>query len=124
MNNNIPENRQSPTKKEAVLVVVVTFTLLIFVSGMFSQLIAAGRKEAFLSEAFVIIPALFYVYRKGYSFKEVFRLNKVSSSAILYAVIIGVSFLMLSDEFNRLMRLIFPFPSGVTDAEIGINELS
>ena len=123
MNNNIHGNRQFPTKKEAVLVVVVTFTLLIFVSGIFSRLIAAGRKEAFLTEAFVIIPALFYVYKKGYSFKEIFRLNNVSSQAILYAVIIGVSFLMLSDEFDRLIRLVFPFPGGAADAETGMNEL-
>ena len=110
MNNPVEENNQSPSKREAILVRVATFGILVFVSGIFSQMIAAGRKEAFLSEVFVIIPAVVYVYRKGYSFKETFRLNKVSSSAVFYAIVIGVSFLFLSDEFDRLISVLFPYP--------------
>ena len=83
---------------------VATFALLFIVSGIFSEIFSAGRKEAFLSEMFIIIPALVFVYRKGYPVKEIFRLNKVNTKIILYSILIGISFIILS----ALMMILEP----------------
>ncbi len=112
-----------PTKREAVLVLAITFLFLIIVSGFFSESIAAGRKEGFLAEVFVIIPALLFVHKKGYSIKKVFRLNNVSTKIILLSLLIGMSFIILSEEFERIIRIFFPLPEVISELEFKMNEL-
>ena len=117
------EKKDYPSKREAILVLIITFAILFLVSGIFSGTVSEGRKEGFLAEILVIIPALLFVYKRGYSIRKIFRLNRVSLNAILYSILIGISLLILSEEFERIMRIIFPLPEGISELEDKINEL-
>ena len=117
------EKKDYPSKKEAVIILIITFILLFSISGIFSKAVFEGRKEGFLAEIFVIIPALLFVYKRGYPVKKIFRLNRVTLKIILYSLLIGISLMILSEEFERLMRTIFPLPEGISELEEKINEL-
>ncbi len=115
--------RDYPTKKEAVLILVITFAILFFISGILSGTVFSGRKEGFLAEIFVIIPAIWFSYKRGFSIKKVFRLNKVNINIIVYSLLIGLSFLILSEEFERIIKAIFPLPEGISEIEEEMTKL-
>ena len=117
------EIKDYPSKREAIIILIITFAILFLISGIFSGAVSAGRKEGLLAEIFVIIPALWFVYKKGYPVKKTFRLNGVSLNVILYSLLIGISLMILSDEFERIMRIFFPLPEGISELEDSINEL-
>ena len=117
------EKKDYPSKREAIFVLIITFALLFLISGIFSESVLAGRKEGFLAEILVIIPALLFVYKRGYPIKKSFRLNRVGLNVILYSLLIGISLLILSEEFERIMRIISPFPEGISEFDEKMNEL-
>jgi len=93
---------------------VLLLTLLFFFLGM----IFAGimvffgfTKLALLAEVLFIIPAIIIVLVRRRPFIKSFRLNGVTAGIIFYSVIIAFSVLILGDELDRLIGLIFPLPS-------------
>ena len=106
-----------PSKNEAIIVLIVTFVFLFIISGLFSEAVMEGKKEGFLLELFIIVPAIIFVRHKGYSAKKIFRLNMVGSDVILYSLLIGLSLIVLSEEFERIVKIVFPFPEGIDDIE-------
>lgn len=70
----------------------------------------------------IIIPAVIYVKRKGYSFFEVFRLKPVNIKIVLLSIIIGIGILAPIDELDRILRLLLPMPEEFAELEKGIGK--
>lgn len=68
-------------------------------------------------EGVIIIPALIFVRKRGFSYIEVFRLKPVSPNLVFISIIIGFALLLPIDELDRIIRKILPMPEEFFDLE-------
>ena len=95
------ENRvQFPSGRAAIAIVFGTFILLVTVQYLIWLAGWHYRKEIFLAEAIVIVPALVYCRRAGYPIEEVFRLRWPGADILKASAMIGIGVLVLSDGFE------------------------
>ncbi len=107
-------NPEYPTHKQAMAVVVISI-LFIHITGFIATLSGIPTKWLFFLESLLIVPAILFVKMRGYSYKNVFRLNPVPWHIIVYSIVIGLGVTILADELDRLVMIIFPWPEGVLD---------
>jgi len=115
------EKREFPTKNEAIVLLIITIVFF-FMSEILLMSVLSSRIEIFLAEAMIIVPALVFVYKKGYSFEKTFRLKRINPAAVIASLIIGVALIILSDELDRLVKLVFPIPEEFTELEDQFNK--
>lgn len=107
MNSEIqPDNYPKPWQ---VLIVLLLTLFTIFVIGTIAFLVG-GRKAALLTEAIIILPALFFTVRFDYSPKLLFRLRTVSFKLFFLSIALGVSLTVISDEIDRLIQNVITIP--------------
>lgn len=112
--NTEPQHDRYPELREVTIVIL--FTLLVtsgigFLSGIFGS-----RKELFLLEGFIIVPALIFSIRNKFPLMKVFRLKPVSREVVAVSVVIGVAFTIVSDEIDRIVQMFFPLPEPISKA--------
>lgn len=93
---------------------VILFTLLFYFLAMIFaavMLMLGWKKLALIAEAFFIIPAIFYVISKKYSFIKAFRLTAVNAKILIFSFLIAFCLIILGDELDRLIGSIFPLPA-------------
>ena len=100
-----------PSLNSALVLLFVTF-LLMLTAGLLG-LVLGGSAEVLLSEGLVIVPAWLYVWRSGYSAREVFRLRKVPGQALWAATLVGLGATVLGDELDRFVQTLFPMPEEI-----------
>jgi len=115
------EQREFPSKNEAIIVLVVTFAFF-FVAELALMSVFSSRIEVFLSEGIIILPALFFVRKKNYSLRETFRLNGIGRRAIFASILTALALILISDELDRLVRIIFPVPEEFAELENQLNQ--
>jgi len=94
--------------------------------AIFVTLIIAGITSLFipligilLTEGLLILPVLFFLYRKNYSSdtkrKIIFRLNPISLKMSVTTIIIGLTAVIVSETLDSWSQNIFPFPQELLD---------
>lgn len=96
-----------PESKIAILIIFAGFLLALPLSLIN---LTSLRLTLLLGEILIIIPAGIYVVKKKLSFQNVFRLYPVDKSVLLVSFLLSLGVLVLSDELDRLVSIIIPFP--------------
>ena len=71
------------------------------------------RWAILIGEGLIIVPLVFFLRRNRMPLRETLRLEKVSAPTIWAALLIGLGFSVLMDEFDRLIAMVFPMPESV-----------
>lgn len=93
---------------------ILLLTLAMFVASIFFgalMVFLAGPKWGLLAEVLFIIPAVIIVLKRKMSFLRSFRFNPISWPVIFYSILIVVPVLVLGDEMDRLLNMVFPLPN-------------
>ncbi len=96
------------------LLLLVTFFFILILGTL--VLLLVGSPWAMLSEIFIIIPAIFYVYFRKLPWIKVFRFHSISWKNLFLAFVISVATIVLTDELDRLISLVFPMPDSLVKA--------
>lgn len=104
----IESGNNYPPRREALLVLFVTFVAFASVS-LLGEL-AVGKVQILLGEVFILLPAYVYARWKRYAPALIFRLRRVGWRIIAASVMIGMAMTIVADELDRLMGLLLPFP--------------
>lgn len=92
-----------------VFIILLLTLFIIFVVGVIAFLIGGG-KGVLLSEAIIIIPALFFTLIYNYSPVLLFRLRPIKLNVLVISLIIGIAMTVISDEIDRLIQIIINIP--------------
>jgi len=114
MMNTEPQHEDYPQLREVTIVIL--FTLLVTSGIGFLSSIFGMRKELFLLEGFIILPALIFTLRNKYPITKLFRLKPVSWQVATVSMIIGLAFTVVSDEIDRVVQMLFPLPEPIGEA--------
>lgn len=120
-----------PTPFQAILVIVASY----FFSLLLAELLLypflpdnpANLEDSSIvklmlvvGELGLIILPLFFLKRKGFSIKEIFRWNPVDKNIVLIAIIIGLAMTIVGDELDRLINIIFTPPDFLKQLELSL----
>lgn len=104
----------NPTAANAFRVVLVSVLLAIMLSLLVG--VALGPEadpqllfyiSIFIGQGFIVIPLIFLLQRQGLSLFHWLRLNPVNGQVVLAAILMAAGAVMLSDELDRLVMLLF-----------------
>jgi membrane protease YdiL (CAAX protease family) len=115
-----PLKPQYPPPGEAFLVLVTALIATIMIGASTATM---GRVGLFLSELFFLVPPLFYLRKRGFSIKRCLRWNSVPVTVLISTILIGFALVILLDELDRVMSLVFPMPEYLQKALSGFFEL-
>ena len=107
-NNNISDQPKHPSLPICFLIIGVTFFLML-VTGIIA-IFLFSEKMLLVMEMTIIIPAAIFVVAARYPFIDVFRAKKVSLQTTAASVLIAFSVVVVMDEIDRLVAIIFPMP--------------
>lgn len=120
-----------PTPFQAILVIVASY----FFSLLLAELLLypflpdnpANLEDSSIvklmlvvGELGLIILPLFFLKRKGFPIKEIFRWNPVDKNIVLIAIIIGLAMTIVGDELDRLINIIFTPPDFLKQLELSL----
>ncbi|MFZ5516614.1 MAG: CPBP family intramembrane glutamic endopeptidase [Candidatus Zhuqueibacterota bacterium] len=123
--NTAPHRDDYPQLREVTIVIL--FTLIVTSSIGFLSAIFGQRKELFLLEGLIVLPATIFIIRNNYSIIRLFRLKWVNWRVVAASLAIGLAFTIVSDEIDRIVQIFFPLPEPLAEAiqkSIQINSLS
>jgi membrane protease YdiL (CAAX protease family) len=92
-----------------IFIILLLTLFIIFVFGTIAFFISGG-KGVLLSEAIIIIPALFFALKYNYSPILLFRLRSIKVNLLVISLIVGFSLTVISDEIDRLIQIIIKIP--------------
>ncbi len=117
-NEKIPDRPPFPPPKEVLLVLAIAYAAslmtgaLFFLAGEFFHF--SLLKAAILpTELAFILPAIIYLRTKGYRLGRCLRWNSVSLPLLLCTILVAISLVVLIDELDRLVSMIFPMPTDI-----------
>jgi membrane protease YdiL (CAAX protease family) len=90
----------------AVIGVSLLFMLIVGVVGSLFEY----KRVLLVAELLIILPAVAVVVAARYPLRQVFRLHGVSPRVIGSSIIIALSTVILIDEIDRLVGMVFPMP--------------
>lgn len=96
-----------PPPNEAFWVLVIALVGALIGGASLANL---GKPGLFASELIFLLPPLVYLQVKGYNIKRCLRWNQVNLTVLIATVIIGLSLIVLLDEVDRLVNMIYPMP--------------
>ncbi len=102
------------TPRQVFAILIFTLFLMMFIGT--AVVLLGGRSLALLSESFIIVPSLVFVWRFKIPFFRVFRLNRINGPIFGYTIIISLSIFVLSDGLDRFVGSLFPMPDEWLDA--------
>lgn len=118
------DKKRYPEPLEALIVVLGTFFILLFLIIIYGKLSGAQDAIEMMNNAraiyifggliFVIFPIL-YAYLKHYNIRRVFRLNPASGAMLTISIVIGLALAVVGDELDRLVQIIIPSPEWLTE---------
>jgi hypothetical protein len=108
-----PARPPYPPPNEAFLVLVVALASAMITGTL---LMKTGNSAAVLIEVLFIIPPVIYLKIRGYDLRRCLRLHPVPWMQVLWVMMIALALVILLDEADRLINLIFPMPQEVREA--------
>ncbi|RJP82428.1 MAG: CPBP family intramembrane metalloprotease [Candidatus Zixiibacteriota bacterium] len=110
-----------PPPSETFLVLLASIVAFMLAGVLLVQL---GRAALFITEMFFLVPAVLYLRTRGYGIRRCFRWNSVSPALVLTSLAVGLAVIVLLDEVDRLVNLIYPMPEEYREAIMGFMELN
>ncbi len=107
-------NRVLPPEKELVIVLAITLLIMFVVTEPLYRLL--GKSSYIVAEGLIIVPAMVYLIKLKYRWKQVLRLSGISPGVAVMSLLAGLSYIVISDELDRLMNLIYPMPEEIYQA--------
>ncbi|MFC1565067.1 lysostaphin resistance A-like protein [candidate division KSB1 bacterium] len=125
MNNNIEIDRDHlkeepvksiPSLKDLLLIFLLTVLFLIGLGGVFLALKSVFPLdiEFLLLEAFLILPAVFYLKLNRYSLIGAFRFRSISFKSVIISVLFGLSLILLLNFLEGQLEFL-PMPDWYRD---------
>jgi len=122
----MPEKRNYPEPLEALLLILAIFVFFIVLMIAYvslrgynlqntDEMIAGSRYLIIFGGSLFLIIPLIYARLRHYDIIGTFRLRTVPWRVIFFSILIGLSISVLSDELERLINLIFPIPSWISE---------
>jgi len=93
---------------------VLLWTLAMFIASIFigsALMLLGGPKWSLLAETLFILPALFYIRKRGIPFQQAFRLQTVTLPILFFTLLLAIPVMVLGDELDRILAIFFPLPS-------------
>jgi len=112
-----------PSKRDVIFVLIGSFVLLYAIGSMVVGTFAAERKEVYLIEGLIIVPALYFTWKRKYSFRRVFRLYPISGRVASISIGIGLCLVVITDIFELLVRIVLPEPESINELEKEMSQL-
>ncbi len=109
-----------PTPQEAFLVLVITLVATLMLGAL---LLNVGKTGVYLAELLFLIPPLFFLRFKGFEVRRCLRWNGVSPSVFISTMLIGIALIVLLDEMDRLVNMIYPMPENLQQLLTGFTEM-
>ena len=114
--NSSPEGNSQkrpyyPPPNEVFLVLVVSLVGTMIAGAILVN--SSGRVGLFLTEILFILPPVIYLQVKRYDIKRCLRWNGVTLPVLFSAFLIGLALIVLLDEADRLVAIIFPMPENI-----------
>lgn len=106
-NENRP-NDQFPRIPEVFFILALTFSLTIIAA--LAGALYLDSSELLLTEVVIILPALMYVSMRKKSFPTIFRLHYPGLPVLLSTLLLSIGTIVLVDELDRIVQILFPLP--------------
>ena len=114
-NGNPIEGESSvPAEFEMYIVLAATVLLMFGLSQSIFNLF--GKAGYIVAELLIITPLIVYLARRSRGWKSIVRLNGISPRLIKLSALAGFSILVITDEIQRLIELIFPMPPDLIES--------
>jgi len=107
MNSEI-QSEKYPKPWQAFIILLLTLFVILIVGTI--AFFIGGGKGVLLSEAMIILPALFFTIRFNYSPKLLFRLRPISIKLFLISIVLGIALTVISDEIDRIIQNLITIP--------------
>ncbi|MFH1863139.1 MAG: CPBP family intramembrane glutamic endopeptidase, partial [bacterium] len=96
-----------PPPSQTFLILIIAIGISLLLGFLLKDF---GKINVVVSELCFIIPALIFLRQKGYNLRRCLRWNSISPPTALLSVLIGVALIVLLDELDRLVAMVFPMP--------------
>ncbi|MCB0283289.1 MAG: CPBP family intramembrane metalloprotease [Calditrichaeota bacterium] len=112
------KEKNLPEPVEALVMILLLFSGIVLVTMTVGVMLNQGNSPDSIDEnlrivfllgelMFIVIP-VYYSYKKNYDINTLFRFRPVSLNIIFYAIILGISLTIITDEIDRIIRMIVP----------------
>ena len=126
---NNDDNSKIPTPLQATLIIIASFFFaFILIPILFIPIIPQDQSSipgstsikvlAVVGEFSLIVLPFFYLRRKNFPIKDVFRWKKIDRSIIIVIIPIGLSLSIAGDELDRLINIVFTPPEFLKELEL------
>ncbi len=102
MNESFPEVR-------VILVLIILGVVLAGVGALVTSTFLPDA-QLHIGELCIVSPTIFYVIRKKYSFRSVFRFNPIDKKITGLSIVLSIAITILTDELDRLIGLFVKMP--------------
>lgn len=113
-NSATENNTFIPLETEVYIILAVTLTAMFLLSDLFFKYL--GNAGFILAELLILVPVIVFLIRKKGKWLYLLRLNSISRQTVVLSALIGVCILVISDEIQRLIEMIFPMPQKILDS--------
>jgi len=116
-NSSPSENNPPPLGEIEVYAILAITIAVMFILGEFCFKFF-GKGGFIIAELLVVLPMLVFLLKGGYDWKYTVRFNPVSLKVIGLSIVIGLGVLILTDEIQRLINMLFPMPKELEESII------
>jgi len=122
--NNTPIQTSPPLlgEIEAYAILAITVAIMFILGELCFKFF--GKAGFIMAELLVVLPMSVFLLRGRYPIRSVIRLNPVSIKLIGLSIVIGFAVLVLTDEIQRLVSLLFPMPQELEESIIANMKVS
>ena len=103
-----------PKEIEVYTILAVTLAAMFLLSDLIFKYL--GNAGFVIAELLIIVPMIVFLIRKKGKWLYLLRINSISRKTTLLSVLIGLSVLILSDEIQRIVEMIFPMPREILES--------
>lgn len=106
-------DESTPAPRTVLTVLLTSFILLLaipFALDFLNILPLDSKWQMTIGESLIILPALIFVWRMGFSVQHTFRLHPVPLNLLLISAILAVPLTLIFEEVNILSEMLLPMP--------------
>lgn len=112
------KEKNLPEPVEALVMILLLFSGIVLFTMTIGMMISDGESAETIDESlrvvflfgelmFLVVP-VYYSYKKNYDIISLFRFRPVAGETLFYAIILGLSLTIMTDEIDRLIRIVVP----------------
>lgn len=126
---NNEDNSKIPTPLQSTLLIIASFIFAFILVPMIFVPFLPKDPESIASSSMVKLMAavvefailifpFYYLKRRNFPIKKIFRWNNVDKTVVITAIIIGLSLSIVGDELDRLIGIFFTPPEFLKEIEL------